>query len=109
MQFPGASIDDIIAAAGDGHVSALRTFEDAGLHVGWGIASVVNLLNPDIVLIGGDMARAGDLLLDPVRIGLRRHALDTAANTPVEAGVLGERASLVGAVLLASDRTELLD
>lgn len=108
-QFPQASIDDIIAAAGDGHVSALRTFEDAGLHVGWGIASVVNLLNPDIVLIGGDMARAGDLLLDPVRVGLRRHALDTAANTPVEAGVLGERASLVGAVLLASDRTELLD
>ncbi|KRF19133.1 hypothetical protein ASG90_03270 [Nocardioides sp. Soil797] len=108
-QFPDASIDDIIAAAGEGNVSALRTFEDAGLHVGWGIASVVNLLNPDIVLIGGDMARAGDLLLDPVRIGLRRHALDTAANTPVGAGVLGERASLVGAVLLASDRTELLD
>lgn len=107
-QFPDASIDEIISAAGEGHVSALRTFEDAGLHVGWGVASVVNLLNPDIVLIGGDMARAGDLLLEPVRIGLRRHALDTAASTPVAAGVLGERASLVGAVLLASDRTELL-
>lgn len=106
---PGATIDEIIAAANEGHVSALRTFEDAGLHVGWGIASVVNLLNPDIVLIGGDMARAGDLLLEPVRIGLRRHALDTAANTPVAAGVLGERASLVGAVLLAADHTELLD
>ncbi|KQY56552.1 MULTISPECIES: ROK family transcriptional regulator [unclassified Nocardioides] len=106
-QFPDASIDDIIAAAREGNVSALRTFEDAGLHVGWGVASVVNLLNPDIVLIGGDMARAGDLLLDSVRVGLRRHALDTAASTPVEAGVLGERASLVGAVLLASDRTEL--
>jgi predicted NBD/HSP70 family sugar kinase len=107
-QLPDATIDQIVRAARDGSVSALRTLEDAGLHVGWGLAAAVNLLNPDLVVVGGEMARAGDLLLDSVRIGLRRHALDTAASTPVVASELGERASLVGAVLLAADRTELL-
>lgn len=106
-QFPGATIDEILQAARDGNVSALRTLEDAGLHLGWGVASVVNLLDPGLVVVGGDMARAGDLLLDSVRIGLRRHALDTAATTEVVAGQLDERASLVGAVLLAADAIDL--
>ena len=107
-QLPGATLDDIISAARDGNVSAQRAFEDAGLHLGWGLASIVNLLNPAVVVIGGDMARAGDLLLESARMGLRRHALDSVALTPVLASELGERASLVGAVLLAAERVELI-
>ena len=107
-QLPDATLDDIVRAAADGHVSARRAFEDAGLHLGWGLAAVVNLMNPGIVVIGGDMARAGDLLLESVRIGLRRHALDPVALTPVVTSELGERASLLGAVLLAAESTELL-
>ncbi len=107
-QFPQARLDDIVRAADDGDVSARRALEDAGLHLGWGLATIVNLLNPSVIVIGGDMARAGELLLEPARIGLRRHALDAVAQTPVLASTLGERASLVGAVLLAAERTELL-
>lgn len=105
---PGALIDDVVTAAGEGSVPALRLLEDAGLHLGWGLASVVNLVNPGLVVVGGDMARAGEHFLEPVRHGLRRHALDAAAGTPVVASELGERASLIGALLLAGDRTELL-
>lgn len=108
LQMPGASVDDIVREARAGNVSALRALEDAGLHLGWALASVVNLLNPALVVVGGEMARAEDLLLDSARIGLRRHALDAVASTPVVASELGERASLVGAVLLAAERTELL-
>ena len=107
-QLPGAGFDDIVEAARDGNVSAQRTLEDAGLHLGWGLASIVNLINPAVVVVGGDMARAGDLLLESARIGLRRHALDAVAATPLLASTLGERASLVGAVLLAAERTELI-
>jgi predicted NBD/HSP70 family sugar kinase len=107
-QLPGSDLDGVVAAARAGNVSAQRAFEDAGLHLGWGLASIVNLLNPEIVVVGGDMARAGDLLLESARIGLRRHALDSVALTPVLASELGERASLVGAVLLAAERTELV-
>ena len=105
---PGLSLDDIFAAARDGNVAAQRALEDAGLHLGWGLASIVNLLNPEVVVVGGDMARAGELLLESARIGLRRHALDSVALTPVLASELGERASLVGAVLLAAERTDLV-
>lgn len=107
-QLPGADFDDIVEAARTGNVSAQRTLEDAGLHLGWGLASIVNLINPAVVVVGGDMARAGDLLLESARIGMRRHALDTVAATPLVASTLGERASLVGAVLLAAERTELI-
>src|SRR6478672_5257709 len=107
-QLPHAGLDAVVEAARNGNVSAQRAFEDAGLHLGWGLASIVNLLNPALVVVGGDMARAGDLLLESARIGLRRHALDSVALTPVLASELGERASLVGAVLLAAERTELV-
>jgi predicted NBD/HSP70 family sugar kinase len=107
-QLPDARIDEIVEAARKGNVAALRAIEDAGLHLGWGLASVVNLLNPGLVVVGGEMARAGDLLLEATRVGLRRHALDAVAATPVAVSELGERASMVGAVLLAADRTQLL-
>ena len=107
-QMPDATIDEVVAAARTGNVSALRSLEDAGLHLGWAIGSLVNLFNPSLIVVGGDLARAGDLLLDSARVGLRRHALDAVAATPVVASKLGHRASLVGAVLLAAERTELL-
>jgi len=107
-QLPDPSIDDIFKAAHEGNVAAMRLLEDAGLHLGWGLATVVNLLNPGVVVVGGDMARAGELLLDSARLGLRRHALADAATTPVVISQLGERASMVGATLMAAQRTELV-
>jgi predicted NBD/HSP70 family sugar kinase len=107
-QMPGATLDDVVAAAEAGNASALRSLEDAGFHLGWGIGSLVNILNPSLVVVGGDLARAGDLLLGPARVGLRRHALDAVAATPVVVSKLGHRASLIGSVLLAAEQTELL-
>ena len=46
-QMPGAHVNAIIESAQQGNVSALRVFEDAGLHLGWGLATVTNLINPD--------------------------------------------------------------
>ncbi|MGI8522837.1 MAG: ROK family protein, partial [Nocardioides sp.] len=101
-------IDDVIAAAERGNVAARRVFEDAGLHLGWGLATLTNLLNPDVIAVGGDMSHAGDLLLDSTRIGLRRHSLAGAASTPLLVAGLGDRASLIGALMLAIDATDLL-
>ncbi|UDY24357.1 ROK family protein [Nocardioides sp. Kera G14] len=101
------TFDELIAAARAGEVVPRGAIEDAGLHLGWGLAGVVNLINPEVLVIGGDIARAGDLLLESVAMGVRRHALDVVAQTPVVIGALADRASLVGAVLLAAERTEL--
>ncbi len=107
-QMPGAGVDGIIEAAQQGNVSALRVFEDAGLHLGWGLATVTNLLNPDVILVGGDMSHAGELLLESARLGLRRHVLAGTASTPVLVAELGDRASMIGALVLAIDATDLL-
>lgn len=107
-QMPGADIDAVIEAAQQGNVSALRVFEDAGLHLGWGLATVTNLLNPGIILVGGDMAHAGELLLESARLGLRRHVLAGTSTTPVKTASLGDRASMVGALELAIDATDLV-
>jgi len=107
-QMPGAGVDAIIEAAQQGNVSALRVFEDAGLHLGWGLATVTNLLNPDVILVGGDMSHAGELLLESARLGLRRHVLAGTASTPVLIAELGDRASMIGALVLAIDATDLL-
>lgn len=102
------TVDVVAAAALDGNVAARRVFEDAGLHLGWGLAALTNLLNPEVLIIGGDMAHAGDLLLEPARQGLRRHVLSGAENTPIVPAQLGDRATLTGALLLAIRQTDLL-
>lgn len=108
-QFPHATFQDLVRAALEGNVAALRTFEDAGLHLGWGLAMLANLINPSTIVVGGEMVRAGDMLLDAVRVGLRRHALPSvASHTSVVAAALGDRASVMGALLMAVDRTELI-
>jgi predicted NBD/HSP70 family sugar kinase len=108
-QLPGATFDDVVAAASAGHMAAVRILEDAGLHLGWALAMLANLLNPSAVVVGGDMSRAGDLVLDFVRLGLRRHALPSVATqTVVAPAALGDRASVTGALFLALERTELI-
>jgi predicted NBD/HSP70 family sugar kinase len=69
---------------------------------------VTNLVNPGVILVGGDMSHAGDLLLDSARLGLRRHVLFGAAATPVLVASLGDRASAIGALQLAIEATDLL-
>jgi predicted NBD/HSP70 family sugar kinase len=108
-QLPGAGIDDFVAAAHEGNLSVMRMFEDVGLHLGWGLAMLANLVNPSCIVIGGDMSRAGELLLDSVKLGLRRHALaSVSANTEVTIAALGDRSSVIGALMLAMDTTELI-
>jgi len=103
-----AGIDAVIEAAQQGSVAARRVFEDAGLHLGWGLATITNLLNPGVIAVGGDMSHAGDLLLDSARVGLRRHGLAGAASTPIKVAHLGDRASIVGGLMLAIDATDLV-
>jgi predicted NBD/HSP70 family sugar kinase len=87
-----------LAAAGD-HGCA-RVIEDAGRVLGLAVAGVCNLLAPERVLIGGDLATAGAILLDPAAAMVRRAGIGAVRRTPVLAGVLGERAEVLGAIAL---------
>jgi predicted NBD/HSP70 family sugar kinase len=87
------------ALAGD--VRCRRAISDAGREMGVAVAGLCNLFNPERVIIGGLMSRAGDLLLAPLRDSVRRHAVQAAAeHVDVVQAVFVERAELLGAVAL---------
>jgi predicted NBD/HSP70 family sugar kinase len=93
-----------LIAAGDRR--ALRAVTDAGQAVGMVVAWVVNVLNPELVVIGGELAAAGEAVLDPIRTGIRLHSVPGAADTvKVITGVLGDRAEVLGAAALILARS----
>jgi glucokinase len=94
----------VFAAAERGETRAVPLVARMTDRLGACIAIAVNLLQPDIVVIGGGGARAGEALLVPVRAAVLRYALATHTRALVITGAtLGERAGVVGAGLLAWD------
>lgn len=93
---------DVALAAQKGDKLAQQLFAEAGRHIGVALASLANLLNPSLIIIGGGVAQAGRLLLDPIRKTLEQRALQPVAqSTRVVQSVLGRDASALGAVDLA--------
>jgi len=111
-KFPGSHGDvklrDILLRAEAGDARALRVIADAGRHLGIALAGLSNLLDPHRIVVGGELAEAGELLLSPLRHALERSTLATASGVPdVVKGELGERAEVLGAVLFAIDRAQI--
>jgi predicted NBD/HSP70 family sugar kinase len=81
-----------------GNAGARRVIEDAGEAVGHALAGLVTLVNPQLIVIGGDLAAAGETLFEPIRRAIARTALPSAANqVTVVAGELGPCAEVRGA------------
>ena len=96
------TVAEMLRLAHAGDPGCRRVIADAGRVVGSAAAFVFNMLNPQLLIVGGDLADAGDLLLDGVRGSIRLAALPAAADAAdVVAGVLGERAQVLGALALA--------
>ncbi|MGL4176060.1 MAG: ROK family transcriptional regulator [Dermatophilaceae bacterium] len=97
------TLRDVIARALDGDPGCRRVLEDAGRHLGVAVAGVVNLLNPEVVALGGQVARVGEMVLAPMRDAIERCAIPSAAATvDVRCGALAaDEADVVGALALA--------
>jgi predicted NBD/HSP70 family sugar kinase len=96
------STADMLERAAAGDAACRRILDDAGTAIGGAMATLCNLVNPQRIVVGGDLAGAGDLLLEPARLGLRRGAIAAAAGAvELVPGVLGERAEVIGALALA--------
>jgi len=89
-----------LAASGDPLAS--QVVAEAGKHLGVALASLANIFNPDVFLIGGGVSAVGDLLLDPAREELGARALPPMNRTPVKLAELGPDAGMVGAAAMAS-------
>jgi predicted NBD/HSP70 family sugar kinase len=95
------TVEAMIEAARAGDAGCRRVIDDAGRALGQVVATLLNVLNPEMLIVGGDLAAAGDLLLDGVRESVSRAALpETSRGAQLVAGVLGDRAQVLGALAL---------
>ncbi len=96
----------ITAAAEAGDPVALAAFEDVGTWLGVGVANLVASFDPEIVVIGGGVSAAGDLLLAPARKALRESLVGAPYRTvpPLVRAALGPEAGAIGAADLARQR-----
>lgn len=105
LEIAGGNLDaitlsTIIEAARREDKLAYALFADVGRYLGEGIVSLVNLFNPEMIIVGGDLVPAGKLILDPVNDVLKRQALEVPRKSvEIVFSELGENASALGAAV----------
>lgn len=98
---PELTVPKMVQLAREGDPGCRRVIADVGRHVGMGVANLCNVLNPSRVVLGGDLAEAGELVLGPIRESVARYAIPSAARQlSVVPGGLGARAEVLGALAL---------
>jgi len=102
------ALRDVITRAEQGDPGCRRVLSDAGRHLGIAAASVCNVIDPEVVVIGGQLAEAGEMLLGPLRATVGERTIPSAAG-PVEVvqGELGPSAEVRGALAIALDRVSI--
>jgi glucokinase len=93
-------------AAGEGDPLAVELINNAGYMVGLGIVSLMHLFNPQVIVVGGGVTKAGDLLFEPMRDVVKKYTLDRAywENVPIVPAALGDNVALIGAAALVTTR-----
>ena len=104
LQEQAILLGDIISAAENGDDFARLMLERTGSYVGTALASVINLLNLERIVLGGAIMHAGHLVLDAVVHSARELSFAPSfENTQIVSGTLGEKAAAVGAALLSNE------
>ena len=94
-------IDDL---ARKGNKKAEGIWEDVGKKLGVALTGVVNLLNPDLIIVGGGISKAGELIMQPLRKEIKKRAMrDQALHVKVVRARLGDNAGIIGASLLVEN------
>ena len=98
---PELTLSGLMELVAQGDFGARRIVGEAGRAVGRVLSDLCNLVNPEAIIVGGDLSVAGEPLLAGIREAIDRHALPGAAEAvEVKAATLGERAEVLGALAL---------
>ncbi len=101
---PHPDIADVVQAARDGDCACVAALRRAGERIGIVVAGLVNLINPSAILIGGGVAQAGGLLLDPIRSAVNARTFSVASqDLRIEQGALGDNAVGYGGIATVID------
>jgi predicted NBD/HSP70 family sugar kinase len=98
-------LNDIIDAAIKDDVLAIELVAEVGERLGKGIAVLINIFNPEMVILGGSLAETGEYIRLPIKSALNKYSLSLVNNdTQLKMSKLGEKAGVIGACLLVRNR-----
>ncbi|HEY9497808.1 MAG TPA: ROK family transcriptional regulator [Terrimesophilobacter sp.] len=101
-------LNDVVTRAMGGDAGCTRAIADAGKHIGVAAANLSNLFDPERLIVGGELSRAGEILLGPIRHAMERSVIVDELSMPdVVQGQLGVRAATLGAVAHAIDQVAI--
>jgi glucokinase len=107
---PFATAEDVVSAARDGDAGAAGLWAETVEALACGLISIVNLFEPELVVLGGGVTRSGEMLIDPVRDAVRAGAMRPAGEAvDVVLSPFGDRVGVVGAAAIVYDRAGLED
>ena len=99
------NINDILRALDEEDVLTIEVLSELGENIGRSLAGLINIFNPELVVIGGKLAFTGDYLMFPIRSSVKKHALNIALrDTHIKFSKLGRQAAPIGASLLARNK-----
>lgn len=100
-------IEDILEAANEEDVLAIEVVEEIGSTLGRAIAGLINIFNPELIVIGGNVAQTKEYLLLPIKSAVQKHSLNIInSDTTIKFSKLGKKAGAIGSCLLS--RSKLL-
>ena len=96
---------EIMEAVAKEDVLCIDTIEQIGVKLGEKTSGLINLLNPELIVVGGELAMTGDYLLNPMRAAVNKHAIHLVSqDTRISRSALGMDAGMTGACLVARSR-----
>lgn len=99
------TVEDIIDAVNEEDVLAIEVIEEIGRALGRAIAGLINLFNPELIVIGGIMAKTKEYLLLPVKSAIQKHSLNIInSDTTIKFSKLGKKAGTIGSCILARSK-----
>lgn len=100
-QLRSRGVQAIVEAAVQGNDQARALLGRAGSYIGQAIANVINLFDPDHVIVNGGLVQAGDLLIEPLRQAVRQHTIGAGLHTDkISISSIGPTAGAMGAAML---------
>ena len=100
------NLKTIIDAANNGDLFAIELIEEAGEYLAKGISILIHLFNPEAIIIGGEIAEAGNLITDPIRQKLNKYTmLRLKQDTRIVQSELKEKAGLMGTIPMVVNKT----
>lgn len=99
------NIDEIIDAVNEEDVLAIEVIEEIGTTLGRAIAGLINLFNPELIIIGGKVSETKDYLLLPIKSAVQKHSLNIInSDTSIKFSKLGKKAGVIGSCMLSRSR-----